>query len=178
MLRTERLVLRPLIGADAEWITDNITHPEVHRWLTSLPHPYTRADGEDFIARFGGRQTSLAILDGYVPQGVITIESAKAFAEDRPEDWELGYWLRREAHGRGLMTEAARAMVDWHRATHGATLHSGWIAGNAASGRVLSKLGFLPEAEPVTRHSHYYGRDVQVVRVRLPMAPRAQAPGA
>lgn len=43
MLRSERLVLRPLTGADADWIHTQITRPEVHRWLTGVPNPCERA---------------------------------------------------------------------------------------------------------------------------------------
>ena len=39
MLRTKRLVLRPLRAGDEGWITRHIADPEVHRWLTSVPHP-------------------------------------------------------------------------------------------------------------------------------------------
>ncbi|WP_425074596.1 hypothetical protein [Sagittula sp. S175] len=43
MLRSERLVLRPLTGADADWIHTQITRPEVHRRLAGVPFPCGRA---------------------------------------------------------------------------------------------------------------------------------------
>ena len=31
----------------------------------------------------------------------------------------IGYWLRREARGKGVMSEAVRAVVKWARTEHG-----------------------------------------------------------
>lgn len=168
MLRTERLVLRPLRAGDADWIATEIARPEVQQWLTSRPHPYRLADARDFIARFGGGTGTRVIDADGTPCGVITIEAANSFADDRSGDWELGYWLRVDAWGRGLMTEAARAMLADHRARYRATIHSGWITGNAGSARVLAKLGFLGPTETLRRHAHFRGGPVPVERVHLP----------
>jgi RimJ/RimL family protein N-acetyltransferase len=66
-------------------------------------------------------------------------------------DWQarqcdMGYWVRKSAHGRGIATEAANALL---RFAFGAMemrpvglTHS---AGNEASRRVAQKLGFIPE---------------------------------
>jgi ribosomal-protein-serine acetyltransferase len=56
---------------------------------------------------------------------------------------ELGYWLRTDLAGRGLMTEAARAVVDFafeELGLHRIELHAG--TENAGSIRVAEKLGF------------------------------------
>lgn len=168
MLRTKRLVLRPLRAGDEGWITRHIADPEVHRWLTSVPHPYAAADGAAFVERFAGRPGTLALVADDVPCGVLTIEHASRLADDRPAEWELGYWLRRDHWGRGLMTEAAEAAIRHHRAEHGATLHSGWITGNAGSARVLAKLGFQGPTHSEERHAFFHGRPVTVERVILP----------
>lgn len=168
MLRTKRLVLRPLRAGDEDWIIPHITDPEVHRWLTSVPHPYTEADGAEFVARFAGRPGTLALVADDVPCGVLTIEPSNRFADDRPDDWELGYWLRRDHWGRGLMTEAAMAAVGQHRAEHAATIHSGWITGNVGSAAVLAKLGFRGPTHTEERHAFFHGRPVTVERVILP----------
>lgn len=61
---------------------------------------------------------------------------------------EVGYWLRSDALGRGLATEAARAMVDVARTMpQGALVEIRCDPRNAASGAVARRLGCVLEAE-------------------------------
>jgi len=56
---------------------------------------------------------------------------------------ELGHWIAPPLHGRGYMTEAARAVVD--AAFTQLALHKvvvGCLAENVRSQRVIEKLGF------------------------------------
>src|SRR3954447_7917235 len=48
-VRTDRLVLRPPGDADVDPIVRAFGDPEMHRWLTAPPFPYTRADAVEFI---------------------------------------------------------------------------------------------------------------------------------
>lgn len=162
MITTDRLVLRPLEFGDSGWITEHIRVPEVHTWLTRVPHPYTRADGETFVALYAGHPTMRVILHNGEPAGVVTL-----MGEDTPE---LGYWLRMESWGQGLMTEAAGALLHWHFAQGGGEVQSGWIRGNAGSESVLRKLGFQ-DAGSRRSISLFRGEEVEVIRVILP-APR------
>jgi ribosomal-protein-alanine N-acetyltransferase len=59
-----------------------------------------------------------------------------------PDEPELAYELLRAAHGRGYATEAGRAVVTWARETGYRRLWAGVWDWNAASRRVLEKLGF------------------------------------
>lgn len=55
----------------------------------------------------------------------------------------LGYWFDRTSWGRGHASEAAQAVMRFAREDVGfAGLKSGHAADNAASARVLAKLGF------------------------------------
>ena len=57
---------------------------------------------------------------------------------------ELGYWLSPSHWGRGITTEAAGPVVSFGFETLGLPcLTSGYFMDNAASGRVLEKLGFV-----------------------------------
>jgi ribosomal-protein-alanine N-acetyltransferase len=60
----------------------------------------------------------------------------------------LGYWLGQAFWGRGLATEAGRALIDWVFGDVGlAGLDSGCAADNAASAHVLRKLGLVHAGE-------------------------------
>jgi RimJ/RimL family protein N-acetyltransferase len=71
---------------------------------------------------------------------------------------ELGVHLRADAAGRGLATEAARAAIEHAWAALGATaLFAGHHPDNAASRRLLGKLGFVyqrDELYPPTGRMH------------------------
>ena len=54
----------------------------------------------------------------------------------------LGYWLMRPAQGRGLATEAARAVLAELFLRSDKPVISGYFSDNARSGNVLRKLGF------------------------------------
>lgn len=163
LLQTKRLILRPLVAGDADWITTGISEPDVHRWLTAVPRPYSWADAEHFLAKRSGDPTALALVWGGAGVGVITLTDGR----DETGLPELGYWLAKPAWGQGLMTEAAQAVTAKHFRAGGDTLGSGWIEGNEASGRVLVKTGFKPTGQTVARLSKYFGHEVPVVRVAL-----------
>ena len=56
---------------------------------------------------------------------------------------ELGYWIARPHWGRGYVTEAATALLDWHFANSSSrAVASSAHHDNAASLQVLRKLGF------------------------------------
>jgi RimJ/RimL family protein N-acetyltransferase len=93
---------------------------------------------------------------------------------------DLGYWLAKPFWGRGLMTEAARAVLTAARAyERAAPIGTGHFADNAASRRVIEKLGFVRAAEGML-HSVARGADVPHVTYRLPAAAtsRVTAPPA
>lgn len=69
--------------------------------------------------------------------------------------------------GRGIATEAARAVVDFGLEHLGlAGLTSGYFEDNPASGRVLTKLGFI-ETGRVIRRCLAIGGEVPSVRMVL-----------
>ena len=157
---TDRLTLRCLVQRDAHWIAREIANPNVHRWLTTPPKPYRLDDAKDFIAEFKNDSAYRVICEGETPLGVISLDTRDDGAR------ELGYWLRQDAWGRGLMSEAARAMVDWHWAQSTNPIKSGWIVGNARSAQILTQLGFrsIGQAE---NHVQFLGEPRVLERVQL-----------
>jgi RimJ/RimL family protein N-acetyltransferase len=131
VIQTERLTLRPVTPADAGDIAAALADWEVVRWLTRVPFPYRPADATWFLGDAASDGAMAIVMDGALI-GVIHLGDLG----------ELGYWLARGHHGRGLMTEAAKAMLAAHFAQDSGRLTSGYHVGNHASARVLEKLGF------------------------------------
>ncbi|MEZ5912112.1 MAG: GNAT family N-acetyltransferase [Paracoccaceae bacterium] len=132
VLQTGRLRLRPLQSGDIPALMEGLNDWEVTRWLTAVPFPYTQADGACFLENCAAdpAQAHFAIDAGAGLIGVISVKP------------DLGYWLNRSWHGKGVMSEAARAVVGWYFGHSAEPLISGHYPGNAASRAVLGKLGF------------------------------------
>lgn len=108
-------LLRPIEERDAGELQALIeaNRPELARWLAWAEHQ-TLAETQEFIAR-AHRQR--AANDGF--QAAL-VEDGRliGMVGFHAIDWanratSLGYWLERSAQGRGTMTEAVRAMVDY-----------------------------------------------------------------
>ena len=151
---TDRLVLRRYKTSDAEAITMLIGEWDVARWLPRVPHPYPLGDAEAFIARHLDDPDAFAIThDGTFIGGCALHD-------------ELGYWLGIPFWGQGFATEAATALVHKHMTGGHDILLSGHQVGNAASRKVLDKLGFVPtQIEDV--HSLSHGGPVPIQKMML-----------
>jgi ribosomal-protein-alanine N-acetyltransferase len=117
-------------------------------WLNlrdRFPHPYTSSDGTSFIRRVRASQpeTTFAIeVDNEAAGGIgfmlqPDVERVSA---------EIGYWLGEIHWGRGICTDALRAVTQYAIEQHGLTrVFALPFAHNAASCRVLEKAGFVVE---------------------------------
>ena len=145
-IETQRLALRRLGPADAGPFTQAVNDPRVYRMLASVPPNQSKAQTLAWIAthdRLKAENTGhffvIAPKDGEA-SGIIS--ATRASTQD---PFEIGYWLRVEAWGKGYCTEAGAALIDWLENTRAAAaLVSGYFADNPASGKVLRTLGFLP----------------------------------
>lgn len=109
-LLTPRLRLRALTADDLDALTAVYTHPLVARWIG----PHTRADVADEIALHVAGQAER----GWSFWAVEDRESGRLLGdcglqplEHRGPEPELGYELHPDAWGRGVATEAARAVM-------------------------------------------------------------------
>lgn len=88
----------------------------------------------------------------------------RAFPEVQPDEPQLLYALIEAATGRGLATEAARALIDYERRLgRRRVIYSAVDAPNAASLRVLEKVGFV-------RTGTVPGAFGEIICVRLDLA--------
>ncbi len=146
-LVTARLMLRAFVPADAAEVQRLAGDPAVAEG-TLLPHPYADGIAESWIsgraaAHDRGEETDFAIERAY--DGALIGAIGLAF-EPQLACARLGYWLGRPYWGLGYATEAAAAVVAHGFETLG--LERIWaprFRDNAASGRVLEKVGLAHE---------------------------------
>jgi len=86
---------------------------------------------------------------------------------------EMGYWISRPYWGRGIATEACRALIEIARTLGLAQLEGSHFVDNPASGRVLEKLGFEPVGIIAPRMSCARGMEVPARLMRLRLAAGA-----
>jgi [ribosomal protein S5]-alanine N-acetyltransferase len=167
-LTTTRLRLRAPVAADAQRIATFIGDWDVAKMLSSPPYPYREADALSWIATLTSETSATyALVHANGVIGVVGIEQRHNGVA------ELGYWLAKPFWGRGLMTEAARAVVKAARAcAPDAPLSCGHFDDNGASKRVIEKLGFVATGARVDR-SVSRNADVRVVTYRLPTTASA-----
>jgi len=156
-IRLTNAVLRPWRLDDAEPIAKYANNRNIWRNLRDrFPHPYSLQDAHDFLAGRVEIGSSLGV------QRAPTIETSFAIEVDGEAAGsiglllnddihrgtaELGYWLAEPHWGRGIATEAARAMVAYgfeHLELR--RIEAVVFAWNPASARVLEKTGLTLEA--------------------------------
>jgi len=147
-LTTERLTLRPMRRGDARDLYAYASDPEVARHVLWSAH--RDLDESREMIRAARRQyrhgwpASYAITMRDSGRMVGTIGFMWLNVEHRSA--EVGYSLARDCWGRGLMTEALRAVTGFAFDTLRLNrLEAQHELDNPASGRVMEKCGFRPE---------------------------------
>ncbi len=143
-IRTPRLVLRPLLVADAARIALLAGDYDVASMTGTIPHPYTEAMATEWIA------SALAGEEGVVfaiqrSGALIGCTGYRALGEDHAE---LGYWIGKPYWGMGYASEAVRVLIVHAFETGGfAYLTAGHFKDNPASARIIAKFGFTPQGK-------------------------------
>lgn len=167
-LETDRLTLRPLYAADAPRLVELADDFDVAAGTASMPHPYTVADAEQFIARFidcgpdsPDHVFALVLKSEGSPIGVIGLHEMRDYRRA-----EMGYWLGKPYWNRGYASEAARRVVDFGFETRDLNrIYAACYAPNVGSARVMQKAGMTYEGTlrqhyirfGVVHDAHYYG---------------------
>jgi len=148
VLKTERLVLRPVAPADADALFAMRSDPEVQRYGSHGPWT-ERQTAVDYITRM------TAYLEaGDPPQFAIERQADHAVVgtctlfhlDTQSRRAECGYVLRRSEWGRGYAVEAMTAVLDWGFDTLGLhRVEADLDPRNAPSARLLERLGFQRE---------------------------------
>jgi RimJ/RimL family protein N-acetyltransferase len=139
-LETERLVLRAPRLEDVNAIAALANDRRVAEMTSRIPHPYGRADAEQFIAHANTNDSATAFVIILADGTLIGGCGLGVTGGDAPE---IGYWLGVPFWGRGYATEAARAVIDHAFIDRGCDVMLGGArVSNPASRRVLEKCGF------------------------------------
>jgi len=140
VLETERLILRaPRLG-DAKVLAALANDKRIAENTRRIPHPYKRADADDFITAVNAPGGEVAFLITLREGGAVVGGCGVALQDGAPD---LGYWLGVKYWNKGYATEAARAVVDFAFTELGHdTLSAGARVTNPASRRILEKCGF------------------------------------
>lgn len=146
MFETTTCLVRPARQTDAVSLAKHADDFEI--WLNlrdAFPHPYALVDAESWINHIMDQDPTITFIieaDGQAG-GVIgltlntDVERCSA---------EIGYWVGRAFWGRGIVTEAVRAVSRYGLESLGLQrVYALPFARNAASRRVLAKAGFTQE---------------------------------
>jgi RimJ/RimL family protein N-acetyltransferase len=167
VLETPRLRLRELTPLDAPALFAVLGDAETMRWY---PQPYSRARVEEGIARQMERYRSGAGLLGMVSKesGELIGDCGLVWQDvEGVLEPEIGYHVHRAYWGRGLATEAARAVRDYAFASLGCEHVISLIRPeNLPSRRVAEKNGLT-----LQRTVFWHGFDHCIYRIDKAVAP-------
>ena len=142
-----RCVVRGFTPKDAPSIARHANNRAI--WINvrdQFPYPYTLKDAERFIKEAAGAepQTDFAIAVDGAAVGAVGLRLKRDIWR---RSAEIGYWLGEEFWGRGIATDAVRAVTDHaFRQFDVCRLYAGAYEWNLASMRVLEKAGYTREA--------------------------------
>ncbi len=162
-LRTQRLLLRPFRPEDVDDAMAYRDDDEFARFLPHIPQPFTRSDAEAFVAvnmaTEGTNSPTFGVVLGDTLIGTVNVE-----VDEAGQSAMLGFAIGRPWWGRGLATEAARAVMVW--AIEAFDLRRVWASTddrNLGSQGVLRKLGMQREALRARDHVGRGGEPVDEV---------------
>ncbi len=130
-METNRLRMRALRYDDLVDLVTLANNSQVARWLSTMPHPYSDADGREWIARVqqdhatGRPPFAIALKETDRLIGGVGLDGSTGDGSEEPA---LGYRLGQPYWGNGYAREAVAVVIDYGLRTLG-------INGAAASKR-------------------------------------------
>ena len=145
IIETERLILRPLTAGDAKAIFEGWARDkDVARFMRWNIHKNI----DETLEWLVGEEAAVTGEDTYswgflLKENQRLIGSGGLIYSKKHQMYEIGYALARNCWGKGLATEAARRIVEFAKdELHVKQLFATHAVDNAASGRVIEKIGF------------------------------------
>ena len=144
VLETERLLLRLPRIEDVPAITALANNARIAEMTANLPHPYRPADARAFVDTLAATPDGITFAVRLKQEGALMFAGMCSFGlrpgESAPE---IGYWIGEPFWGRGIATEAVRAVIDYvFSETDNDRILGAARVVNPASRRVLEKCAF------------------------------------
>ena len=158
------ITLRPPEPGDEDAIYEACQDPEIQRW-TGVPSPYLREHASGYLERVAAEReagTSLAFL-AVDEEGALLGNFSVMELNRAPGYGEIGYWVAKDARGKGVASRAVVLLRDYAASELGLELIELIIhEGNTLSKRVAERTGFLdigekriaPRQEGATERDH------------------------
>lgn len=150
-LRDERVVVRPYREEDAQSLYEAIEESRDHLrpWLPFADEHRSVTESCEWI---NGQRAKWILREAF-NMAVFAAEGGRFLGGVglRPHNWhiryfEIGYWLRKSAVGRGYTTAAVRLLAGWAmESLHAQRIEIRCDAENAHSADVARRLGFVQE---------------------------------
>ena len=147
-LSTERLTLRPFVADDAFDIERLAGVREIADTTLTIPHPYPHGAAAEWIRTHApawekGTAATFAVVENDGGR-LVGVTSLMIKGEHRRA--ELGYWIALDRWNQGYATESNQRLIDFGFEVLGLhRIEARHFLRNPASGRVMLKLGMLPE---------------------------------
>lgn len=144
VLETDRLVLRAPRLEDVAAVAELANNRKIAEMTANLPFPYRASDAHSFVETLAAAPQSATFALFTKTEGALGFCGMVSFGRRAPEPApEIGYWIGEPFWGRGLATEAVRAVIDYaFSETDLSQLIGSARVVNPGSRRVLEKCGF------------------------------------
>ncbi len=141
-IKTERLTLEPLCMKHLNTTHEYASDHELTRLMVFLP-VNDIAETERYLRKCGKEMSAPEpkFLEMAVMLGEKHIGSVSAYLEENGAAWELGWIIARGYHGKGYAFEAARGLMEYLERNGAKRFIAHCDTENAASRRVMEKLG-------------------------------------
>lgn len=145
-LETESLTLRPFAEGDADAVFGYWKSDPGVRNNASVPHNYSLADAQDFVAEMCARDRAHRPHRALVHKGMVIGVVSLTFEQNHGIA-VIGYGVHGDLRGQGLSAEAASTVIDeaFKHIRELQKIRAHTEPDNRPSMRVLEKLGFTHE---------------------------------
>lgn len=142
-IKTDRLTLQRLTASHAPAIAKITGDPRIYRMVARIPANQTMAQTLAWVilqvaGAKAGTDHVFAVMND---DQLIGLVGGHRSTVSQP--FEIGYWVSPDWWNKGFATEATGAVINWLESRGQFGVVAGHFVDNPASGRVLSKLGFM-----------------------------------
>ncbi|MBB5753486.1 GNAT family N-acetyltransferase [Prosthecomicrobium pneumaticum] len=142
---TQRLALRAPQAGDAAALAAALDNPRVATSLVGVPYPFLMSDAEAFIRRERAHRKGPGACFLAIRRSCGHVVGAGSYrpSGDRPDGYDLTFWVAEHYWGRGYGTEIAHRIVD--DAFSNGSMDRLWTVVRVTNGRarrVVEKCGF------------------------------------